>query len=80
MSVMRRLFRAGLLSAGLILGADSPGAAQPVHPTMPKQEAPQAEEPKRVEQSGPTPVVPYTLAGIGTIIVMVLICMPARRE
>jgi hypothetical protein len=25
-------------------------------------------------------VVSYTLAAIGTIIVMVLVCMPARRE
>lgn len=29
---------------------------------------------------GSTPIAVYTLAAIGTIIVMVLVCMPARRE
>ena len=37
------------------------------------------EEPKRVERDGSS-AVSYTVAAIGTIIVMVLVCMPARRE
>jgi L-asparagine transporter-like permease len=46
---------------------------------VPQPEAPKPEEAKKVEHTGPSPVVHYALAGIGTIIVMVLICVPARR-
>jgi len=31
-------------------------------------------------RDGSTMTVPYLLAGIGVLLVMVLVCMPARRE
>jgi hypothetical protein len=36
------------------------------------------EPPAPIMRDGPT--IPYLLAGIGVILVMVLVCMPARRE
>jgi hypothetical protein len=36
-----------------------------------------AESPPVVREA---PTVPYLLAGIGLILVMVLVCMPARRD
>jgi hypothetical protein len=52
---------------------------QPVVAEKPA-ETPKVAQPKRNERDGSSLVVSYTLAAIGTIIVMVLVCMPARRD
>ena len=45
-----------------------------------KKPVPPKEEPKKFERDGSSQVVHYTLAGIATLIIMILICMPARRD
>jgi hypothetical protein len=66
-----RKFMRGLLSS-LVLAAclalpPSAGAQPP-------------EEPKKVEREGSTQVVHYALAGIAVLAVLLLICVPARRN
>ena len=66
----------GLLfcAAGASLDAQAP----------PPQPAPEKAEPvkaaEKYERDNSTTVIPYSLAAIAVIIVMVLVCMPARRE
>lgn len=52
-----------------------PPPAQPA-----AQKAPEPPKPEAKRSEPASPVVSYTLAAIGIIIVMVLVCMPARRE
>ncbi|MBI2805664.1 MAG: hypothetical protein HYX68_11860 [Planctomycetes bacterium] len=71
---MRRFLLIGALAASLWLGGILPARAQPA-PSPPK-----ADDLQKVAPQTPSPAVHYTLAGIAAIIVMVLVCMPARRE
>lgn len=65
-----------ILAIGSCLGDGAPLLAQQQPPAP---EPPKPAETKKVEEA-PNQVVHYTLAAIATLIVMVLICMPARRE
>ena len=84
--IMRRFFFAWILAGSLAMTWVEPVSAnappQPVaeekKPEPPKPEPPKVEEPKKVD--GSSQVVYYSLAGIATLIIMLLICMPARRE
>ncbi|MSQ93139.1 MAG: hypothetical protein EXR98_01135 [Gemmataceae bacterium] len=79
---MNKLLRICFFSACLWLAAASARPAQQpqLPPAVPQPEPAKTDEAKKSEQtSGPSPVVPYMLAAIGTIIVMVLVCVPARR-
>ena len=64
------------LMGGLLLCAA--GSALDAQPGPEKAEPPKA--PEKYERDNSTTVIPYTLAAIAVIIVMVLVCMPARRE
>jgi hypothetical protein len=76
---MRGLFLACIVACSL-LGDWTPASAQQ-QPTAPeKVDQAKPTEPKKAEREGTAVVVSYMLAIIGTIIVMVLVCMPARRE
>jgi hypothetical protein len=70
---MRGLLLAFLLSCILLLGLCAPVPAQP---PAEKKDTP----PAKYERDGSTMFVPYTLAAVGLIIVMILVCMPVRRE
>ena len=62
-------------------GQPPPGQPPPPPPPPPPEKA--AELPKGADTKrgdGPSVFVAYTLAAIGTIVVMVLVCFPARRE
>jgi hypothetical protein len=74
---MRGLLLAWIMTGCLFLACAGSVNAQGNQPPPP---APPVVETKKVERDGSSQVVHYMLAGIGTIIVMVLICMPARRE
>jgi hypothetical protein len=74
---MRGFFLTWITTGCLLLASCAAANAQgnqPLPPATPMVET------KKAERDGSSQVVHYTLAGIGTIIVMVLICMPARRE
>ena len=77
---MRELILACLMACALALGCTPASAQQPAPIPVEKPEPPKPAEPKRVEREGSTAAVSYMLAGIGTLIVMVVICMPARRD
>jgi hypothetical protein len=68
---MRLLLGSLLLAVWFLSAETAPLAAQPV-------EAPKPPEAKKEEP--PNQVMHYTLAAIGTMIVMVVVCMPARRD
>jgi hypothetical protein len=63
-----------LVCSCLLLAAECgpAGAQQPPE----KKETPAA----KYEREGSSMLVPYTLAGIGIVIVMILVCMPVRRD
>ncbi len=69
---MRGRVLAWLLSYVLLLAAFAPVVAQ--------EKPVAAQEKKDAPRDGATQVVPYTLAAVGLIIVMILVCMPVRRE
>ena len=77
---MRELLRSWIAASCLLLTHGVFASAQQQAPTEKAGEALKAPEPKRAEREGGSQTVAYTLAAIGTIIVMVLVCMPARRE
>jgi hypothetical protein len=82
---MRRLLLALVLGLGLADTECGWAQVQPTQPPMPPPAADKAPEVPRVNEplkrpEGSSTVVNYTLAAIATIIVMVLVCMPARRE
>jgi hypothetical protein len=63
------------------LNAQTPAPQPKFAPEEMKPEPPpKAEEPKKFERDGSAQVVHYSLAGIGVLIVLVLVCMPLRRE
>lgn len=64
------------LAGSAPLDANAPPAPQLQQPLP----APKVEEPKKIERDGSAQVVHFTLAGIGVMIVMILVCMPLRRE
>ena len=64
-----------VMLASILLSACGPATTEVPAPT----EAPKAAEPKKIDRDSST-TVGYALAAIGTVIVMLLICMPARRE
>jgi hypothetical protein len=81
---MRRFLLAWIIAGCLGLACIAPLNAQGPVPQQPapeekKAEPPKAEE-KKFERDGSAQVVHYTLAGIGVMVVMILVCMPARRE
>ena len=76
---MRGLLLAWILTGSLLLASGGSVDAQGNQPPPPPPVTPIVET-KKVERDGSSQVVHYMLAGIGTIIVFVLICMPARRE
>ena len=75
-----------MLVAALLFGVCSPLCAQtPPQPTPEKKEPEpaKAEPPKAPEtytRDSSTMIVYYALALVGTIVVMVIICLPARRD
>ena len=80
---MARLCRSWIAGFALLLTGAAVVAQDPMPQTgqPPAQKAPEpakAAEPR--QSNNPLPIVSYTLAAIGTIVVMVLVCMPARRE
>jgi hypothetical protein len=78
------LLRAWVAAGCFLLNCGSAvnGQGTPPQPVVAEKptEAAKPAETKRIERDGFSQVVSYTLAAVGTIIVMVLICMPARRE
>jgi hypothetical protein len=62
-------FLTSLLLAGCLLGS----CAAPVSAQEKKEES-------TVARDNSTLTIPYVLAAIGLILVMVLVCMPARRD
>jgi hypothetical protein len=70
---MRVTFLSCVVSALIFLGSCSALDAQAPAP------APKA-EPKKFSRDDTSVTIPYLLGGIGVILVMVLVCMPARRE
>ena len=84
LAIMRLRIGAWLLSGILMLGLSAPLGAQekkdgpPSTPApMPQQPAP-ATAPPRYERE--SPFVPYTLAAVSIVIIMILVCMPVRRD
>ena len=75
---MRGLFLSWIVAGSLLLACCGTARPQPAQPPAPT-EAPKAAEPKKIDRDSST-TVGYALAAIGTVIVMLLICMPARRE
>lgn len=74
---MRGLLLSVLVACALFLGSCAPVWANAPQPLpVEKAEPAKPAEPRREGSSA----VSYTLAAIGTILVMVLVCMPARRE
>ena len=82
-TILRRLLISWVLVGGFTVGWGAPKSAnaqpQPVAEEK-KPEPARVEEPKKIERDGSSQVVHYTLAGIATLILMLLICMPARRD
>jgi hypothetical protein len=68
-----------LLVAAVLLGAGAPVQAQQ-QPAPAKLEPVKPVEAKPIEREAPSSAVGYTLALIGTLLVLLLVCMPARRE
>jgi hypothetical protein len=68
---MRRFLLALALSSLLLVGT-------PV--SAPAQDKKDASPPAKVDRDGSTMFVPYTLGAVGIIIVMILVCMPVRRD
>jgi hypothetical protein len=68
---------AWLLACFLLLAVYAPVRAQGTPPPVPeKKDA----TPAKYERDGSSQLVPWTLAAVGVIIVMILVCMPVRRE
>ncbi len=79
---MRGLLLSWLIAGWIVLASSAPIGAQPAPPPAPTEKAvepPKAPETKKADRDGAV-AVSYTLAAIGVVIVMVLVCMPARRE
>ena len=74
-TIMRRLFFSWILAASLAIAWDAPLSAN-AH-TQPVAEEKKPEPPK---VDGSSQVVYYALAATATLIIVLLICMPARRE
>ncbi len=64
---MRSRLRSSLLGLLLTLGLAAPAAGQGANPAAPTAEA-------------PVPVVPYMCAAVAAGLVLLLVCMPARRD
>jgi hypothetical protein len=78
---MRDLLLRWLFLGLLFVTEASPLPAQP--PTQPPQDTSEKSEPdtsQKFKRDETSVVTPYTLAGIALVIVMVLVCKPARRE
>ena len=76
------LVAATLLIGGAALHAQDKGPP-PGQPAPEKNEpaAPAAPaEPVKYERDGTTMLVHYFLGGVGTLVVMLLLCMPVRRD
>jgi hypothetical protein len=79
---MRGQGLAWLLTCFLLLAVCAPLLAQgkdtptPVPEKTEKKDGP----PAKYERDGSSQMVPWTLAAVGVIIVMILVCMPVRRE
>ena len=67
-----------LLSCFLLLAVSMPVCSQDKapHPVAEKKDAP----PAKYERDGASQLVPWTLAAVGVIIVIILVCMPVRRD
>ncbi len=78
---MRGWFLLLALLASLLASSDAP-AQPPPQPAIEKNDKaePKAKAFERLERDGSSGIVYYTLAAIGVIVVMVLVCMPARRN
>lgn len=75
-SVMRRLLGTCIFSLGLFLAAHAPIAAQ----DETKKPEPAKVETKKDASEPPSTGGHYTLAAIAVAAVMLLICLPARRD
>ncbi len=75
---MRGRGLAWLLACFLLLAVCAPVRPQgaPPPPVPEKKDA----APAKYERDGSSQLVPWTLAAVGVIIVMILVCMPVRRE
>lgn len=81
----RNRVRSWIAAVLLGLASNTPLDAQPPPPQPVIEEkrpepAPKGEEAKKFERDGSAQVVHYMLGGIGVIMVMILICMPLRRD
>jgi hypothetical protein len=80
---MHRVLTTLLVSGWLLAAAVGPLAAQghtPGQPPPPPPPVEKAKEPEPYTRDNSPMMVYYALAGIGAILVMVLVCMPARRD
>ena len=71
------------LGLGCCAALDAQTPAPPPKPAPEEKKpepAPKGEEPKKIERDGSAQALHYSLAGIGVLIVLVLVCMPLRRE
>jgi hypothetical protein len=73
---MRTWLRVGLLSMCLFIGASLFAQDKGGPEKAEKNEPP----PGKYERDSTTMLVHYLLAAIGTLLIMVLICMPIRRD
>lgn len=75
---MRTWLRVGVILTGLLITSAAPLAGQDKGPPPEKVEKTEPAPPPA--RDGSAMLVHYLLAAIATILIMVLICMPIRRE
>lgn len=73
-NLMRRLLLAAILVGSLTIAGNAPPSARAQQPVA------EEKKPEPAKADGSSQVVYYALAGIATLIIILLICMPARRE
>jgi hypothetical protein len=69
------------LSCFLLLAVSVPVCSQEkTPPPVPENTEKKDSPPAKYERDGASQLVPWTLAAVGVIIVMILVCMPVRRD
>lgn len=79
---MRAFFLTWLFGGLLLMAAGSSLPGQTTPPVQPGQEKtePKSEPKAQPKTDETTYVIPYGLAAVAVVVVMVLVCTPARRE
>jgi hypothetical protein len=77
---MRAWFRRLTLCACLLLASAAQVVAQDKGPAEKAEKNGAPPAPAKYERDGSVMLVHYLIAGIATLLIMVLICMPIRRD